>query len=304
MKTAPILLFTYIRLDTLVKTVNALKQNMLAKDSDLYIFSDGEKKEGDKKKVNQIRIYLKSIDGFKSITISESSTNKGLANSIISGVSEIMTFSDRVIVLEDDLITTPNFLTFMNSSLDEYQNKSKVFSISGFSFDFGMESKSQEETYFLYRGWPWGWAIWKDRWTDIDWDVSDYDTFEKDKKLKKKFSQLGSDVNNMLKRQMEGSLDSWAIRWSYHQFKVNGITLFPLYSKVYNDGWDDHATHTKGSNKRYFPRLDTKQSINIRFPKKVEVKDEYQNMFLKKMGINARIRSKIETLFTKYFAEK
>ncbi len=301
MKVSPILLFTYLRLDTLTRTISALKKNVLATDSDLYIFSDGPKSETDAQKVKEIRTFLRSITGFKSVSISESPTNKGLANSIISGVSEVMTFSDTVIVLEDDLITTPNFLTYMNSSLDEYQNVSKVFSISGFSFDFGIESKSQEETYFLHRGWSWGWATWKDRWVDIDWAVSDYNTFKKSKTLRKEFKRGGSDVYGMLKRQMEGSLDSWAIRWFYHQFKVNGITLFPLYSKVYNDGFDADATHTIGSNKRYLPHLDKKNSLNVQFPKKVEVKDKYQNLFLKRMGIKARVFSRLETLFVKYF---
>ncbi len=304
MRVCPILLFTYIRFDTLKKTIAALKMNMLAKDSDLYIFSDGPKRGTDAQKVKEIRAFLRSITGFKSVSISESPTNKGLANSIISGVSEVMTFSDTVIVLEDDLITTPNFLTYMNSSLNEYQSKRKVFSISGFSFDFGIESKSQEETYFLYRSWSWGWATWKDRWIDIDWEVSDYNTFKKSKTLRKEMKRGGSDVYGMLKRQMEGSLDSWDIRWFYHQFKVNGITLFPLYSKVYNDGFDADATHTTGSNKRYLPSLDIKNSPGVQFPKRLEVKDKYQNLFLKKVGIKARVFSKLETLFLKYFTHK
>lgn len=304
MKTAPILLFTYIRLDTLIETVKALKENILAKDSDLYIFSDGPKKEADVQKVNKIRTYLNSIEGFKNVFISESTLNKGLASSIISGVSEVMSFSDSVIVLEDDLITTPNFLTYMNSALHKYEETSKVFSISGYSFDLGAQSKSQEESYFLNRGWSWGWATWKDRWIAIDWNVSDYNTLKNSKNRRRKFAQLGSDVNTMLKRQMEGSLDSWAIRWFYHQFKIDGITLYPLYSKVYNDGWDAHATHTSGSNKRYLPLLDTNHSLNIQFPEINEVKKKYQNRFLRKMGIKARIFSKLETMFLKTFNSK
>lgn len=304
MKTAPILLFTYIRLDTLIKTVEALKKNTLAKDSDLYIFSDGGRRESDTQKVNEIRKYLRSITGFKNIIIKESLVNKGLASSVIAGVSEVIVFSDNVIVLEDDLITTPNFLSFMNSALHKYEDKNKVFSVSGYSFDLGTKSKSQEDSYFLNRGWSWGWATWKDRWTDIDWNVSDYNTFKKSKKQRKKFAQLGSDVNIMLKRQMEESLDSWAIRWFYHQFRVNGITLYPLYSKVYNDGWDEDATHTSGSNKRYVPLLDMKHSLNVQFPEIIQVEDKYQNFFLKKMGIKARILSKLDTLFLKSFSRK
>jgi len=304
MKVSPILLFTYKRLDTLIRTVAALKENTLAKDSDLYIFSDGPKNKNDTKKVREIRQFLKSIDGFKSVTIKESEENKGLATSIIGGVSEVIEFSETVIVLEDDLITTPNFLSYMNSALNQYRTAQQVFSISGYSFDFGLQSEAQEETYFLNRGWSWGWATWKNRWIPIDWEVKDYDAFKKNKQLRKKFAQGGSDVNKMLKRQMEGSLDSWAIRWFYHQFKVDGLTLFPMYSKVFNDGFDANATHTTGSNKRYLPLLDQKHSSNVIFPNEIAIESRYRKLFLKRMGIKARIYGKLETLFVKTFLNR
>ncbi|VAW12760.1 hypothetical protein MNBD_BACTEROID03-184 [hydrothermal vent metagenome] len=293
---SPILLFTYKRLNALEKTITALKKNDLAEETELFIFSDGPKHESDYKKIKDVRAFLKTIKGFKNVTIKESNTNNGLANSIISGVTEVLTFSESVIVLEDDLLATTNFLTYMNTALTKYKNIQKVFSISGYSFDLGLKSPSIDETYFLYRGWSWGWATWRDRWSDIGWEVKDYESFKNDKKRKAEFAQGGSDVNKMLQSQMEGSLDSWAIRWFYHQFKVDGLTLYPVYSKIYNNGFDDFATHTKGSNKRYLPLLDTSNSSNILFPDTEEVKSNYQKAFLKKMGLWSRIKSKIEGL--------
>ncbi|WP_158974682.1 glycosyltransferase [Cellulophaga sp. L1A9] len=295
-KPAPILLFTYKRLDALKNTIDALKKNELASDSDLFIFSDGPKQEKDKKIIEDIRVYLKTIDGFKSVTISASPTNKGLANSIIGGVSRVMEQSETVIVLEDDLLTTPNFLTYMNQALSKYTTEEKIFSISGYSFDLRIKDQNPNTTYLLNRGWSWGWATWRDRWEKVDWDVASYAEFSENKKERKEFAKGGSDLNAMLDKQMTGKLDSWAIRWFYHQFKIGGLTLYPLGSKIYNDGFDEFATHTNGSEKRYLPYLDKEHSLNFDFPETVSISHEYQKKFQSKMGLMARIRSKIETL--------
>ncbi|WP_299435583.1 glycosyltransferase [uncultured Maribacter sp.] len=305
MNLSPILLFTYKRLDSLKETVDALKKNFLAKESDLFIFSDGAKNDKDAQKINHVRSYLKTINGFKSINIHESPKNKGLANSIIAGVSQIIEHSETVIVLEDDLLTTPNFLNYMNDALNKYSEVEKVFSISGYSFNLGINgNKNQSETYFLYRGWSWGWATWKSKWSKVDWEVKDYNTFKENKKLQKEFSKGGSDLNAMLSKQMEGSLDSWAIRWFYHQFKVGGLTLYPEYSKIYNNGFDDLATHTTGSSSRYLPLIDENYNKEIIYPKSIEVKNRHLKLFLNKMGIWARIYSKFQTIFSKILKTK
>jgi hypothetical protein len=100
----------------------------------------------------------------------------------------------------------------------------------------------------------------------------------------------------MLKRQMTGQLDSWAIRWFYHQYKVQGLTLYPLLSKVYNDGFDDMATHTRGANNRYQPLLDETVRYEFAFPDTVGITPIYQKRFQKKLGIRARIISKYQTM--------
>lgn len=293
----PILLFTYKRLDALKETIEALAANELADQSDLYIFSDGPKTQKDQNAIQEVRAYLKTVEGFKNINIKASEVNKGLANSIISGVSEIMELSDRVIVMEDDLLTTSNFLTFMNNSLSKYENEPKVFSVSGYAMNLNQDDNKSSETYFLNRGWSWGWATWKSRWENVDWEMKDYESFKKDKSKKSEFAKGGSDLNKMLRNQMEGAVDSWAIRWFYHQFKMNGLTLYPVYSKVYNNGFDQLATHTTGSNNRYLPLLDKDLSNEVSFPKTIEITQEYQKAFIKNMSVKARIRSKVETIF-------
>lgn len=297
MGTAPILLFTYKRLEPLKQTVEALQQNHLARQSDLYIFSDGPKSGSDAPQIEKIRSFLGTVDGFKSVNIESSEKNKGLATSIITGVTKVFELYDRVIVLEDDLLTTPNFLKYMNDSLNFYENASKAFSISAYSFNLKHNDDPQSSTYFLNRGWSWGWGTWKDRWETVDWEVKDYHAFSKDKKRKKEFAKGGSDLNKMLEKQMTGQLDSWAIRWFYHQYKIGGLTLYPLASKIYNNGFDSFATHTSGSDKRYLPYLDTEHQMNFDFPEKVDIHNDYQKRFSSKMGIWSRIRSKLETVF-------
>lgn len=299
MDLAPILIFTYKRLSPLKLTIEALQKNTLSAGCDLYIFSDGPKGENDKDQIKSVRAYLSTVNCFKSVTIKESAVNKGLANSIIDGVTEVLKFADSVIVLEDDLLTTPNFLSYMNSALQKYQNSKEVFSISGYSFNLGNDIRDPNDAYFLKRGWSWGWATWRDRWQDVDWNVSDYQEFSKDWAQKKAFAQGGSDLNSMLKKQMNGQLDSWAIRWFYHQYKIKALTLYPVKSKVYNNGFDAMATHTNGAGRRYRPLLDTEHLSTFNFPIQVNVNDVYNRRFIKKMGLTSRIRSRLESIFSR-----
>jgi hypothetical protein len=300
---APIVLFTYKRLDTLKLTVEALKKNTLAKESTLIVFSDGAKTDNDVRVVSAVRTYVNSIVGFKHVQVYESRLNKGLATSIIDGITQVFDQFNEVIVLEDDLSTTPNFLTFMNASLQKYELEKKAFSISGYSFDLGIDKSANPkfDGYFLNRGWSWGWATWKDRWLQVDWNVSDYNIFIADRSAQKAFAQGGSDLNGMLARQMSGSLDSWAIRWFYHQFKNKGLTLYPVFSKVFNNGFDDLATHTSGSSRRYQPLLDKTFRECFFIPDTVQVNLHYQRRFARKMGIVSRIISKGDTMLKKIF---
>lgn len=253
---APIVLFTYKRLDTLRKTVEALLANSLAVDSDLIVYSDGFKSSKDEAVIAEIRAYLKTITGFKTITIYESPTNKGLANSIIEGVTDVINQYGKVIVLEDDLIVSQNFLVFMNATLEFYEQNQKVFSVSGYGLKVVTPKNYEYDVYFTPRGLSWGWATWKDRWNKVDWEVKDYKKLKTDKKVRQKLALGGTDLFPMLQKQMEHNLDSWAIRWFYSQFKSEQLTVYPILSKVKNVGFDTVATHTNVYN-RYKISFDT-----------------------------------------------
>jgi glycosyltransferase involved in cell wall biosynthesis len=293
MNLCPIAIFTYNRPDTLRETVNSLLNAAFSDQSILFIFSDGPKRPTEGHIVDEIRKYIRQIKGFKEVHYYFSETNHGLAKSIISGVSKVLQIYKSVIVLEDDLIVTPNFLSFMNKALNEYHSDDKVFSISGYSFDLKKSQDEINDAYFLNRGWSWGWATWKNRWDKVDWSVSDYNEFSRNPSLKKEFNKGGSDLTAMLHKQMTNKLDSWAIRWFYAQFKDGGLTLYPVSSKILNNGFDNRATHTTGSNKRYIPLLDATFKDEFTFPKKVEINAHFQKSFQRKMGIGSRLKSRI-----------
>lgn len=244
---APICLFTYTRLQETQQTVAALQQNNLAYESDLFVFLDGPRREQDVLLVNAVRAYIREIKGFKSVEIIESEQNKGLAASIIAGVTMVLNNHESVIVLEDDLITSPNFLDFMNQALRFYRNEQHIQSISAYSL---LLRKNVEPLYFQTRPGSWGWATWKDRWeTDIFNTEKIRLSIQKNPKLLTQFKhQCGADMPEMLLDSLNGKNDSWYVRWAFNQFLTKRVTVFPSKSYVQNIGFNDQGTHCKGIN--------------------------------------------------------
>ena len=298
MQNTPILVFCYKRLSSLQQTIKALEKCIAASESELYIFSDGAKTENDRQKVEEVRSYLKNVTGFKKVTIMESAVNKGLAASIIQGVTEVMKFSDKVIVLEDDLVVSGNFLTYMNQCLDFYEKNLDVFSIAGYSLPMKVPPGYEYDVYFSPRASSWGWGTWKNRWSNIDWNVSDFEEFSNNKQSIKLFNQGGSDMFTMLKNQMNKKLDSWAIRWCYHQFKMKTYTAFPIRSKVQNIGFTADATNTHVYN-RYNTVLDDGEALSFNLPSDVELNAIFLKQFQSFYSRNTRIISRIKTYLLK-----
>jgi hypothetical protein len=291
-KLAPICLFTFDRLEETIKTVEALKKNHLASSSELYVFSDGAKNESSEKKVLEVRKYLQTINIFKKVTIYEAKDNKGLANSIIAGVSQVIERYGRVIVLEDDLVTSPNFLDFMNESLNFYEKNDKIFSISGYTFNLPSLENYPKDYYLGVRASSWGWGTWQDKWEDVDWEVKSYKIFRNSVSQQLKFMKGGSDMPRMLRRQMNADIDSWAIRWCYHQFLNDKLTVFPTTSKIKSIGFGDNATHTSGKEKQFDTFLDKGQKKNFSFDKFIVIDEQLLKEFKSKFSVKKRILSK------------
>jgi hypothetical protein len=243
---APIVLFVYNRPDHTKQTIEALQKNELATESELFIYSDAAKNEDVADKVQEVREYIKRIDGFKKVTIVEREKNWGLANSIIDGVTKIVNEYGKIIVLEDDLVTSLYFLKFMNEALKTYEDRGDIFSITGFSFSqkfMKIPKEYEKKVYLHYRPMSWSWATWKNRWDLCDWIVAEYEEFKNDKKRIKDFNKGGSDLFNMLKIQKEGKIDSWYIRFCFTAYKFKKYTLYPVKSFISNIGHDGSGIH-------------------------------------------------------------
>ena len=169
----------------------------------------------------------------------------GLAASVISGVTEAFDKYDSVICLEDDLIFSKDYLTYMNVMLERYKEDERIWTISGYSPYLDRLEVLDSDLYLAYRASSWGWGMWKDRWQTIDWDVADYSEFKYSIQKRKSFSRGGLDMPIMLDMQMNGIIDSWAIRWCYEQWKQDKMTVFPKETRVEHIGFGNSSTHNK-----------------------------------------------------------
>lgn len=244
---APIVLFTYCRLEHTKKTINALKKNELAEHSDLIIYSDWAKSDDKYLQVLKVREYLRTIDGFKSVTVTERAVNFGLSKSIINGVTEVLKTHEKIIVLEDDLVTSRYFLRYMNEALDLYEKNDAVISIHGYMYPL---NAILPETFFIPGADCWGWGTWKRGWSIFNPDGNYLLGQLKKRKLIKSFNFNNAfPYSEMLYNQIIGLNDSWAIRWYASSFLAGKFTLYPGRSLVNNIGADSTGVHCPSHNR-------------------------------------------------------
>lgn len=243
---SPIVLFVYNRPWHTRQTVEALQENEYAVDSDLFIYSDGAKMPVDVDSVCTVREYIRAIIGFRSVTIVERKENFGLAKSIITGVTEMLERFDSVIVLEDDMVTSPFFLHYMNDALKLYENDERVISVHGYMFPLTVK---MPDTFFLKGADCWGWGTWKRGWDLFEADGTKLFKELKAGKLEKRFDFNGTvEYTRMLKDYISGMNDSWAVRWYASALLKDRLTLFPGRSLVQNIGTDSSGIHSGKTN--------------------------------------------------------
>jgi len=290
---APIALFVYNRLWHTKQTVEALQKNKFARESDIFIFSDASKIPTTASSVQEVRDYIKGITGFKSITIHERLENLGLANSIIDGVTRVCDEYGKVIVLEDDLVTSPYFLQYMNNALDLYEGEDTVISIHGYNYPV---EGDLPDTFFLRGADCWGWATWRCGWALFNNDGQFLLDELRRRKLTRLFDFNGAyPYTEMLVEQIKGTNDSWAIRWYASAFLANKLTLYPGRSLVHNIGNDNSGTHC-GSSRSLDAEL-SRTPINLNFIEvepSSEARQKFEVFFRKrKMGAFRRLLGKI-----------
>lgn len=242
---APIALFTYNRPSKTEQTLNTLVKNDLANESIVYIYCDGPKNnatEEQKSKIDAVRQIVRRIYSFKEVHIIESDKNKGLANSIIGGVTDIINQYGHIIVLEDDIITSKGFLRYMNDALEFYQTEEKVMHISGYMYP---HCEKLPETFFFNVPYPGGgWATWKRAWEHFNNDADYlYDFFEENNSWDN-FNRFGGKyLQKQLFSNVKHEIETWFIKWHAVLVKLNGFTLYPCQSLTNNIGFDGTATH-------------------------------------------------------------
>lgn len=272
----PIVLFTYKRPWHTNETIQALLRNKLSSESVIYIYSDAFKNSKDKADVLEVRKLLHNIKGFKKTILIERNFHYGLANSVIDGVTKIINKHKSVIVLEDDLICSQNFLNYMNKTLKFYESDKRIFSVTGYNYPISIPKDYPYSVYLSYRCGSWGWGTWKDRWEKVDWSIKDYKEFKHDEVAQRQFNRGGEDLVNMLDYQMRGYIDSWAIRWCYTHYKNKAYCIHPTVSKIKNIGLDGSGTHKVKYKVNI--KLDTgKERLNLK--KDIEINNEIIGSF-------------------------
>ncbi|OCX50667.1 sugar transferase [Mucilaginibacter sp. PPCGB 2223] len=239
---APIALFVYNRPEHTRRTLNHLKNNLLADESRLYIFSDAAKTDADTAKVGEVRELIKDVEGFKSVKVVERKENLGLANSIIAGVTQLVNEYEKVIVFEDDLLSSPYTLTYFNEALDKYAHTDKIMHIGAYMYP--LTGNFLPQTFFYRAATSWGWATWARAWKhfepDVDKLIAQFD--------QKKILQFSIEGNMNFWKQVQefkaGKNNSWAIRWYASIFLRGGLTLNPSKSLIHNIGNDGSGIHS------------------------------------------------------------
>lgn len=257
---APIVLFVYNRPWHTRHTIEALQKNELANESELFIYSDAAKNKGSEEKVKEVREYIKKIDSFKKTTIIERDKNWGLADNIIDGVTKIVNEYGKIIVLEDDLVTSPYFLKFLNDALEFYKDEKKVWHISGWNYPIDTDCL---EDIFLWRVMNcWGWATWHDRWRYYEKDINKtINSFSKQDIYKFNLDGMYSFWSQIIANKKK-KINTWAIFWYATIYKNDGLCLNPAQTFVENIGNDGSGVNC-GRTDSYSCQVSEKSNFNF-----------------------------------------
>lgn len=269
MKYAPIALFVYNRPEHTRKVLSSIQLNKEAKESDLYVFIDGPRNTEDKRKIKEVRNIIENNHSCRSIKIVQGHENRGCPAQMIDGITEVCNLHGRAIIIEDDDYISPFFLEYVNRGLDIYEHEDLAMSICGYMYPVGRLSM---QSAFMRGCGNWGWGTWKRAWDHFQPDGKKLLDEIIRRKLAYEFNYKGTDYKlRMLKRQIKGEIQSFAIRWYASCFLRGGLTLYPGKSLVQNIGFDNSGTNTYRSTK-----YDTELSMQpvLEFPEKVEENEE------------------------------
>lgn len=279
---APVALFAYNRPDHTAATLEALGSNEHAPESDLTVFCDGPRVAEHAADTERVREIAKGAQGFRSVTVIERESNMGLARSVISGVSEMLEVHDRVIVLEDDLVTSPFFLGFMNEGLEVCADEERVLSICGYTFPV---DGALPDSFFLPGAFCWGWATWRRAWALFEHDAEKMlsELVARDRIYE--FDFRGTDpLTRILQRAVnkEAGIDSWALRWMATACLNEKVTLYPGQSLVANEGFDGSGVHADFDSRFVSPMARARPRVRFDSVRVLNnVMDQHRRLFIR-----------------------
>jgi hypothetical protein len=284
---SPIALFVYARPEHTRRTLAALQNNQLARQSELFIFADAAKDSRAKEAVTAVRKQLRLLTGFAHIEVIERHENFGLARSIVDGVSSLLTRFDRLIVLEDDLVTAPGFLPYMNEALTRYATEAQVMHVSGYFFPpSDRPSTALPDSFFYNQTSCWGWGTWARAWQHYEPDATKLLRAITAAGRLREFDLDGTfRFSSTLKANAAGRQHTWAIKWHASVFLQHGLCLHPRDSLVHNIGHDQSGTNSTHDTRYDNPHFPPKTPITNFPPKLVESKEAraYAAQFLTRL---------------------
>lgn len=268
--TAPICLSVYKRINHVKQTISALQKNLLAEESILYIFSD-HPMIGDEEEVRNVRRYLKKINGFHDVFIIEREENNRVKNNR-NGIKKILDDFGKVIFLEEDIVTAPGFLSYLNFALDFYKEHKNVISVSAYCPPIEIPEDYKYSTFFLPRFNAWGFGTWKNKFDPFEFSLIDYEKNIKDKNFLEKLTAGGDDIFYLVQNDYNGYIDALDIKVMYHQALYKKYTVYPRISMVQNIGHDGSGVHCRNTNKFLIKDI-WQQCDNFHFAPEIELND-------------------------------
>jgi len=283
MNLAPILLFVYNRAEHTKQTIEALLKNEFAEDSELFIFADGPKPDASESVLQQIaevRNYIHTIQGFKKIEIFERKTNAGIDVSEREGVSSVLKKYDRCIVFEDDLITHPFCLRFINECLEKYKSDHRISMVGAYNVNMVVPINYRKDVFLMHRCCSYCWGMWRDRWVGADWTLSGVQDMLSNPLERDRFDRGGHDMSRMLEQQLKEGYLTWDISWDYIMYQKDAYVLRPVKSLVYNIGFDGTGVHCGNMDaKSMIAPFPTSRNYNIKLPAIVKVNSRMELYF-------------------------
>lgn len=290
---APIILFVYNRPSHTKEVIKGLLSNPEAKDSMLFVFADGPKQNASKENIERIkatRDYIHTISGFKDIIIDESQSNRGLANATIRGCTMVINKYGKMIVLEDDDVPSPFFLSYINRCLDKYYENDYVWCVSGYTDTTLLPPKQDgDDLFYVNRPSSWGFGTWKRCWDKVIWDIPTLKGLFSFQSIISKYNKwAGLDASGIMLGLFEGCNSSWSVRYNFAAFLNRAVTILPNKTLITNTGLDGSGTHCGIQDVHQLQTMDRDVIIpdNIKF-------DKIRNHLLWKTFIPQTLKGKV-----------